>query len=285
MTSPGALPGSRRPLARVLPAVLAADLSRVLLGALAVLVVGLQISYPLLHGGTRAKVTVVIVCLFAATCLAHATLTRGPATAVRVLLASAGVGYLVELLGVHTGFPFGTYAYAAVLGPRVADVPVVVPLAWTMLAWPAALAARRLVAGPLARVVVGAWALASADLFLDPQMVTTGAWTWSHPSPHLPGVDAVPLTNFAGWLLAALVVSAAVQAVLGADAARVRAGDGPAIGLYLWLWAGWAVAQLFFLDLPGSAAWGTVGMGLVAVPLAHSYLRPHVGQGRTRVGG
>ena len=179
-----------------------------------------------------------------------------------MLVVTAALGFLVELLGVHTGFPFGSYAYSDVLGRRVFGVPPVIGLAWTMLAWPAAAAARALVRGRAARILVGAWALASADLFLDPQMVSDGAWHWAHPAPHLPGLAQIPLTNYAGWLLVAFVVSAATQAV---------AGDGPdgvAIGLYLWLWAGWTVAQAIFLDMRASAAWGVVGMGVVAVPLS-----------------
>src|SRR5579875_1241451 len=146
----------------------------VLLAALAAVVVALQISYPLLHGVVRMRMSVLIVCVFALTCLAHAVLTRGVAAAARILAVTAGLGFAFEVLGVGTGVPFGAYAYSGGLGPQLFGVPLVVALAWTMLAWPAAVAARRLVRGRLARVVVGAWALAAADLFLDPQLVAVG---------------------------------------------------------------------------------------------------------------
>jgi putative membrane protein len=134
-----------------------------------------------------------------------------------------------------------------------------------MLAWPAAIAARRLVRGPVARVVVGAWALASADLFLDPQMVAADRWTWHAPAPHLPGVPDVPLTDYAGWFAVALILSVAVQALLNR---APDADDTVPIALYLWLYAGWIVALAAFLDLGAAAAWGGLGMGVVAVPLA-----------------
>lgn len=239
--------------ARVLPALLAAA------------VVALQIAYPLTHGDLRANLTIVIVVLLAATCVAHAAVTRGAATAVALLLVTAVPGYLVEVLGVHTGFPFGTYSYSARLGARVLGVPPLVGLAWTMLAWPAALAARRLVQHPAARIVVGGWALASADVFLDPQLVASGGWTWRFPSPHLPGVPDVPLANFGGWLLVALVLSAALQWLLRHDSGG---RDGVALGLYLWTYAGSVVALGVFLDLRAAAGWGALGMGLVAIPLA-----------------
>ena len=64
-------------------------------------------------------------------------------------------------------------------------------------------AGRRPDAGPPAVPValVGGVALAAWDLFLDPQMVDAGHWTWAHPDPGLPLVPGVPLTNYAGWLV------------------------------------------------------------------------------------
>src|SRR5579875_1673150 len=180
---------------------------------LAVAVVAAQIAYPLVGGTARQHLAVAIVVLLAGTYVAHAALTRGPRTALLLVLVTAVPGFAVEVLGVHTGVPFGSYAYSTALGSRLFGVPPVVGLAWTMLAWPAALAARRLVRGFAARVVVGAWALAVADLFLDPQLLAGGAWTWRSPAPHLPGVPTVPLTNYLGWLAVGLLLSSLVQAI------------------------------------------------------------------------
>lgn len=231
---------------------------------LAAAVVGLQIAYPLAGGAARDRLTVLIVAGLAATCLLHAALTRGLPTAVALLLVTAAPGYAVEVLGVHTGFPFGRYTYGPGLGPKPFGAPLIVALAWTMLGWPAAIAARRLVRSPAARIAVGAWALAAADLFLDPQQVRAGYWTWRFPVPHLPGVPDVPLTNYAGWLLVALLMSAALQAIVGDD----DGADTVMIAMYLWLYIGWIVALVAFLHLAAAAGWGAVGMGAVAVPLA-----------------
>lgn len=241
--------------------------SQALPALLAVAVVALQIAYPLVHGTVRDNVSVLIVAALAGACAVHAAVTRGPGTAALLLLATAVPGYAVEVLGVHTGVPFGSYAYAETLGPRLFGAPPLIGLAWTMLAWPATLAARRLVSGRIARVVVGAWALASADLFLDPQQVAAGHWTWQFPSPHLPGVPDVPLTNYLGWLAVALVLSVVVQALAG------EGDDTLMIGLYLWLYLAWTVALAVFLDLTAAAGWGALGMGTVAVPLAVQWLR------------
>jgi putative membrane protein len=244
---------------------------QVLPALLAATAVVLQIAYPLTHGLARDRLTVGIVLVFAAAGVAHAATSRGPAGAVGLLAVTAVPGFAVEVLGVHTGVPFGSYHYGSSLGGHVLGVPPVIALAWTMLAWPAAIAARHLVRGPVPRVVVGAWALASADLFLDPQMVAAHRWTWAAPAPHLPGVPDVPLTDYAGWFAVALLLSAALQALLNRTP---DAGDAVPIALYLWLYLGWIVALAVFLGLGAAAAWGAVGMGVVAVPLAITCRRP-----------
>jgi putative membrane protein len=175
---------------------------------------------------------------------------------------------------VATGYPFGAYAYSDALGPRLAGVPLVIPLAWTWMAWPAWLVSGRLAGGhPVARVAVAGWALAAWDLFLDPQMVTEGYWHWRHPSPALPGVPDVPVTNFAAWFAVGTVLMALLLAFGGRAARACRRVDAPMLALYLWTYAASVLAHAVFLDLPASAAWGALGMGLVAVPLAVGFPR------------
>ncbi len=268
--------GTAVPTVPTVPAALA-----VLAGA----VVALQIAYPLTSGAWRDRLTVSIVALFALTCLGHAAATRGTRFAGTLLLVTAGPGFAAEVVGVHTGVPFGDYSYAGTLGPQLVGVPLVVALAWTMLAWPAALAARRLVASFAGRVLVGTWGLASADLFLDPQMVADGYWQWRGPFAHLPGVADVPLTNLAGWVLVAAVLSLLLQWLLdSADPATPPAGtDTVPIALYLWWYMGWTVALAIFLRQPVAATWGAAGMGVVAVPLAARMpLRRSAGAGARR---
>ena len=107
---------------------------------LAVLVLA-QIGYPLTDGGARAALTVATVVLGFLLSVGHALLTRGARTAGALLLVTTGGGLAIEALGVATGVPFGEYDYSGDLGPKLAGVPLVIPLAWTWMAWPAWLAA------------------------------------------------------------------------------------------------------------------------------------------------
>lgn len=229
-----------------------------------------QIAYPLVGGSARNGLTVVTVVLGFAAAITHALVTRGPRTALILLVTTAGGGLLVESVGTATGFPFGEYAYSDTLGPAVLGVPWVIPLAWTMMAWPAWLVSGRLARG-WPRVFVAGWALASWDLFLDPQMVDAGHWTWFSPGAGLPGVPGIPVSNYAGWLLVAVLMCGLLRLV--ADAGEAGPSDLAMLVFYLWTYASSVLAHAAFFGLPASAAWGALGMGLVAVPLASKLAR------------
>lgn len=231
---------------------------------LAVVAVAIQVGIPLLDGAVLEKATVVSVLIFAVASVVHALVTRG-ARYTGVLLAVAGLGGLaVEAVGTRTGVPFGDYEYAGTLGPQLLGVPVIVPLAWVMMAHPCVLAGRRL-GGSRLGWLPAAWLLASWDVFLDPQMVDAGHWVWSSAEPGLPGVPGIPLTNFVGWLLTAAVMCAVLVPASGHPR---RSEDGPAALLLLWTYASQVLANLVFFDRPAVAAWGGLLMGAGVLPYA-----------------
>jgi len=235
--------------------------------------VGVQIAFPLTGGGTPT-LTVVSVLLFALASVGHALLTRGPGAAVGLVVVAGGGGLVIEAVGLATGLPFGEYRYTDALGPSLLGVPLVVPAAWTMMSYPALVVGRRLAAalgcGRGATTVLGAWALASWDVFLDPQMVDAGNWYWLDPTPALPGVPGIPVSNFAGWLLVALVMIAALDRVM---AARPATDDRLPLTLWLWTFLSSTMAAAVFFGRPSVALVGGVLMGLVGVPLIVVLLR------------
>ncbi|MFW3170705.1 carotenoid biosynthesis protein [Geodermatophilus sp. CPCC 206100] len=242
--------------------------------ALAALLVLTAISYPLTTGSARTMVSWAIVLIGAALSVGHAAVSRGAATGAVVLLVTAATSVVFEAVGLATGFPYGSYTYSDDLGPTLLGVPFLVPLAWLMMAWPSWLLARRLTrdvrtARRPARVAVAAAVFAAWDVVLDPQMVQAGYWTWAHPRPSLPGIDTVPLTNLAGWLLAGLVLMSLLDVLVDRTAARPpRAGDGAPLLALGWMTLGGALAHAGWLDLPGSAVWGVVLAVPVLVALA-----------------
>jgi uncharacterized membrane protein len=223
----------------------------------ALLLVATAIAYPLTDGAARDAVSWAIVLLGATVSVAHAAVSRGWRTGLAVLGLVAAVAVLFEALGLATGFPYGEYSYSDELGPTLLGVPFLVPLAWLMMAWPSwVLAAWLAPRSRPARVLVAAYVFAGWDVVLDPQMVQAGYWRWAHPSPGLPGIGTVPLTNLAGWLLAGLVLMTLLD--LLARPARPGTSDAAPLLVLSWMTLGGALAHAGWLGLPGSAAWAAV---------------------------
>lgn len=240
--------------------------------------VAAQLCYPLVDGVMRARVTVAVVLLLAAACTTHAVSARGARWATGLVLITTGGGLVAELVGTTTGFPFGHYVYATgnSLGPAVGPVPLLIGPAWTFGAYPAWCAARALVGTGrgVATVLVATWGLAGWDLYLDPQMVADGRWSWIDPGPALPGVPQIPLSNYAGWLLVALLLCTALHGLDRALAAPRSGQDRLPLVLFCWTWLGSGLAHAVFLGLPASACYGLAGMGLIGAPLLRTLLLP-----------
>jgi len=126
----------------------------------------------------------------------------------RIALLAGGVaGYLIEVLGVYTGIPFGGYHYTQAFAPLAFHVPVVMIAAWLVLAGYAAALLVPLIGHGLRSVVLGAAALTLIDFVLDP--VAAGPmdlWRWDAPGAYY----GIPWTNFAGWYGAGALVMAVV---------------------------------------------------------------------------
>jgi putative membrane protein len=256
------------------------SLSRTLSGALTAGAVLTQVAHPLLRGEGLRRTTIGSVVAFAAASVTDAARRGGPRAAATTLAVAGGLGLVAEAVGTRTGRPFGRYRYAGTLGPQVLDVPVVVPLAWTMLAHPAVQLGRRLArdlpAGTRDVVAVGAaaWTLASWDLFLDPQMTTAGHWSFETPRPHLPGVPGIPLSNYAGWLLTAVTICGALHATTRTDGGATTEAVPQTVPAVLlgWTWLGSALGNAAFFRRPVVAAYGGVAMGLTVLPYLRSVL-------------
>ena len=231
--------------------------------ALACVTVLLQVAYPLVTGAARDMLTVATVMSFFLASVVHALYWRGVRFTAALVAVTAGGGLAVEALGTHYGVPFGSYAYGDSLGWTMLGVPVVIPLAWTMMAYPALLVGRRITRHPLAGPLVAGWALAAWDLFLDPQMVAAGHWVWSTAGPSLTGI---PVTNYLGWLATAVAMMGVLWRLTVWRAHRPD--DRVPLALYLWTWGGSVLAHAVFLGMPRVAFVGGLGMGAVVALLA-----------------
>ena len=208
-------------------------------------VLALQIPYPLLSSAGQLLVTRWSVVAFFATSIAHAWWSRGPGAVLALVVVGVGGGFVAEVVGSRTGFPFGRYDYTDALGWRVSGVPVVVPLAWAMFGWLALLAAQH-VGGRWPGVALGAAILVAWDLFLDPQMVRVGGWVWRDTVG--PTLHGIPVVNSVGWfVVGALMIGALLVAV---PPRRPLRFDDLGWALLGWTWFSESVLFAVFFHRP-----------------------------------
>jgi uncharacterized membrane protein len=124
-------------------------------------------------------------------------------TLIFFVLTSA-VGFLAEILGTASGFPFGKYVYSDLLGPKIFGVPEVVPLIWFVIVY---ICFSQSFAGSsqksrwswlIPMIALTSFGIMAWDLLVDPMFTSYGYWTWlaNNPGPKLNGI---PVTNFVGW--------------------------------------------------------------------------------------
>lgn len=82
--------------------------------------------------------TVLTVVMMFCTSFLHMVETLGIRRAVLMAASAFAITLTAELIGVATGFLFGNYTYSDQLGPKVFGlVPLVIPIAWLMMLYPA----------------------------------------------------------------------------------------------------------------------------------------------------
>ncbi len=172
-------------------------------------------------------------------------------TVMRALAVVLIGAWLIEYIGSTTGLPFGAYHYTEQLQPQLGGVPLLIPLAWLMML-PAAWTVAALLAphNRIAFTAVAGAALTAWDLFLDPQMVAWGFWTWHTPG----GYFGIPWLNFLGWFASGMLLTWL--------AAPPPLASRPLLLVYTLTWLLQTVGLGFFWAMPGPALVGALAMGL-----------------------
>lgn len=108
------------------------------------------------------------------------------------------VGVGVELIGVHTGYLFGDYAYGESLGVKFYDVPIIIGINWGMLVIISASVTQRFQMNKFLQAVVASLFMLLLDVLIEPVAVESDYWTWEG--------DVIPLFNFVCWFGVALLL-------------------------------------------------------------------------------
>lgn len=171
---------------------------------------------------TWVTLALVLACvgLFAA-CLWSARTLIGWTAACGFAALATPLGWFAEQMGASRGWFFGQYHYTDVLGPKLGDVPIAIPLMWFALTWLAWTMANLILwREPVLRIaswpqrILTAWLAAmivtAFDLGADPYFVfVLKAWIMDKTDG---GWFGETLEGFVGWMVVSFAILLLAQA-------------------------------------------------------------------------
>jgi len=150
-----------------------------------------------------------LAAIFVACAIVHAGIYYGSRHALVLFIICIAITFMIENIGVATGFPFGHYHFAVDAGlPRIGSIPIIVGPLWFGAGYFSWVVASILLDGAdrrldrpfnvIALPVVAAFVMTQWDFVMDRSESTLAkVWIW-----HDAGADfGVPLSNYLGWLL------------------------------------------------------------------------------------
>jgi putative membrane protein len=122
-------------------------------------------------------------------------------SAKRVVLEAIMLGFGafgVEIVGLHTGFPFGNYSYTETLGFHIAGVPLAIGAAWYVTIVSARRICQTASRRPIRTALCSAVLTLAFDIALEPMAWHVAQyWQWQ--------ADQVPIQNYASWFVISFV--------------------------------------------------------------------------------
>ena len=110
-------------------------------------------------------------------------------------------GFLIEVVGVNTGFPFGSYTYGPILGFKLWSTPLIIGLNWLLVIICTSQLSDIILSQSKAiwRATLSASLALGLDYLIEPVAVKTNMWTWSE--------QHIPVSNFIAWWVIAWLLS------------------------------------------------------------------------------
>lgn len=113
-------------------------------------------------------------------------------------LLIAFCGYLIEVLGVKTGYIFGYYQYGPALGYALYDTPLMMMVNWLTTIYITRQIAEMIAKDNFMVSVIAALLMVLLDYFIEPFAVNNHLWMWNS--------GKVPMHNYIGWFVCGLLM-------------------------------------------------------------------------------
>lgn len=132
------------------------------------------------------------------------------------MVTTALVGFLAEVIGVHTGFLFGNYHYLQVLGPKLVQVPIIIAINWFVIIYCCGIATHTVLkktieklvdktdnisqkAKAISVIIDGAALAVFFDWIMEPVAVQLKFWVWH-------GNGTIPVYNYICWFVISIAL-------------------------------------------------------------------------------
>lgn len=116
-------------------------------------------------------------------------------------MAPIVLGYIIEVVGTNTGWPFGAYTYGTALGPRIFSTPLMIGVLWWVLIRAWFDLSERWTQNAWAKSFITGTAMVLMDVLIEPVAIELGFWTWAEVE--------VPVANYISWFVLATLFARA----------------------------------------------------------------------------
>lgn len=113
-------------------------------------------------------------------------------------LVAFTIGFGSEVMGVHTGFPFGNYSYGPVLGIKLFEVPLIIGVNWLILVYLSGHLLHQKIKTHWMAALLSAGLMVAIDFIIEPVAIALDFWSWES--------DIIPLSNYLGWFGTAFII-------------------------------------------------------------------------------
>lgn len=103
------------------------------------------------------------------------------------------IAYIIEYIGVHTEYLFGTYSYGNSLGYKLEGIPIIIGINWIaiVISSVSLVKAFNFTTNKFLIAVISALLCTGMDYIIEPVAVAADYWTWEN--------DFIPLSNYIDW--------------------------------------------------------------------------------------
>jgi putative membrane protein len=108
------------------------------------------------------------------------------------------IGFGSEVMGIHTGFPFGNYVYGKTLGLKLFEVPLVIGINWLLLVYLSGNLFSFKIKSDWIAAAFAAGLMVGIDVFIEPVAINLDFWTWEG--------NVIPLSNYLGWFGVSFII-------------------------------------------------------------------------------